>query len=64
MPLIPEWMITSQTMKRIIALQAQEPPSPYIALWNRMQRFDPGHLDSAFRSHEVVKASLMRELLG
>ncbi|HEX8867958.1 MAG TPA: winged helix DNA-binding domain-containing protein [Lentzea sp.] len=45
---------------RIVAVQAQEPASPYIALWNRISRFDPADLDEAFTSGAVRKASLMR----
>jgi hypothetical protein len=32
----------------VVALQAQQPASPYIALWNRLTGFDPAELDSAF----------------
>jgi hypothetical protein len=46
--------------RQIMALQAQEPMSPYIALWNRLETFDPADLDLAFASREVVKAPLMR----
>ncbi len=49
-----------EAVRRVVALQAQEPPSPYIALWNRIERFDPARLDSAFADHTVVKASLLR----
>ncbi|MFI6095951.1 winged helix DNA-binding domain-containing protein [Lentzea sp. NPDC051213] len=45
---------------RIVAIQAQEPASPYIALWNRMRSFDPASLDEAFASGALRKASLMR----
>jgi len=45
---------------RVVALQAQEPPSPYLALWNRLIDFDPPDLDRAFADHAVVKATLMR----
>jgi hypothetical protein len=45
---------------RVVALQAQEAASPYIALWNRLHAFDPAELDLAFTSGSVVKASLMR----
>ena len=45
---------------RVVALQAQEPASPYLALWNRLVRFDPIDLDRAFAGHAVVKATLMR----
>lgn len=47
-------------VERIVALQAQEAPSPYIALWNRMSGFDPAELDAAFTSGAVRKATLMR----
>jgi hypothetical protein len=45
---------------RVVALQAQEPASPYIALWNRLATFDPADLDRAFAGQAVVKATLMR----
>ena len=49
-----------EAMRRVVALQAQEPASPYIALWNRLTAFDPGELDAAFADRAIVKASLMR----
>ena len=47
-------------VKRIVALQAQEAASPYLALWNRIDGFDPADLDAAFADQAVVKATLMR----
>jgi hypothetical protein len=47
-------------VRRIVAIQAQEPASPYIALWNRIAGFDPADLDVAFAEHAVVRASLVR----
>ena len=47
-------------VRQIVALQAQEAASPYIALWNRVSGFRPHDLDAAFVSHAVVKATLMR----
>lgn len=47
-------------VSRIVAIQAQEPASPYLALWNRLADFDPADLDTAFSQGTVVKASLMR----
>jgi hypothetical protein len=49
-----------EAVRRIVALQAQEPASPYIALWNRVSPFDPAILDRAFADQAVVKAQLMR----
>ena len=45
---------------RVVALQAQLPASPYLALWNRLAGFDPAELDAAFARHQVVRAQLMR----
>jgi hypothetical protein len=50
-------------VKRIGGLQAQEPASPYIALWSRLAAFDPATLDRAFHGRRVVKATLMRSTL-
>ena len=47
-------------VRRVVALQAQEPASVYIALWNRLAGFDPTDLDRAYAEHAVVKASLLR----
>jgi hypothetical protein len=45
---------------RIVAIQAQSPASPYLALWNRIDGFDPADLDRAFADHAIVKATLIR----
>ncbi|KAA9381645.1 winged helix DNA-binding domain-containing protein [Microbispora cellulosiformans] len=47
-------------VRRVVALQAQQPASPYIALWNRLAAFDPADLDVAFAGEALVKATLMR----
>ena len=47
-------------VRRVVAIQAQQPASPYLALWNRLADFDPGDLDAAFASRRLVKATLMR----
>ncbi len=47
-------------IRRIVAVQAQEPASPYLALWNRLADFEPGQLDAAFADGSVVKTSLLR----
>lgn len=49
-----------EAVRQVMALQAQEPASPYLALWNRIAGFDPAHLDGAFAGRSVVKATLMR----
>ncbi len=55
-----EAMPAAEAVRKVVALQAQEPASPYIGLWNRLEPFDPAGLDRAFAEHEVVKAPLMR----
>lgn len=49
-----------EAVRRVVALQAQEPASPYIALWDRLDPFDAAALDNAFDEQAVVKAQLMR----
>ncbi|GAA2719135.1 winged helix DNA-binding domain-containing protein [Cellulomonas aerilata] len=50
----------AEAVRRVVAIQAQHPASPYVALWNRVEPFDPAQLDRAFADALVVKASLMR----
>ncbi len=42
------------------ALQAQEPASPYLAMWNRLTDFDFADLDRALADRAIVKCPLMR----
>lgn len=55
-----EKLDATDAVRQIVAIQAQEPASPYLALWNRLEAFDPASLDAAFVARTVVKASLMR----
>lgn len=55
-----ERLDVAEAVRRVVALQAQEAASPYLALWNRLDRFDPAGLDAAFADRAVVKATLMR----
>lgn len=55
-----ELLTAVDAVRRIVAVQAQEPASPYIALWNRVADFDAAELDAAYADHAIVKASLMR----
>jgi len=50
-------------LRHVVALQAQHPASPYLALWNRLTDFDPAELDAAFSARDIVKATLMRTTL-
>ncbi|MEZ4572915.1 MAG: winged helix DNA-binding domain-containing protein [Thermomicrobiales bacterium] len=50
-------------VRRVVALQAQQPASPYLALWNRVSGFDPADLDAAFADGKVVKSNQVRMTL-
>ncbi|MFI8528918.1 winged helix DNA-binding domain-containing protein [Streptomyces aquilus] len=50
----------ADAVRRLLALQAQQPASPYLALWNRLDGFDPAELDAAFADRTLVKATLLR----
>ncbi len=52
-----------EAVRRTVALQAQEPASPYLALWNRVADLDPAAVDAAFADGRVVKATLLRVTL-
>jgi hypothetical protein len=48
---------------RLVALQAQYAPSPYVALWSRLEGFRKEQLTRALVDGRVVKASVMRGTL-
>jgi hypothetical protein len=50
----------AEAVRRTVGLQAQEPASPHLALWNRVDGFDPTELDAAYAGGTVVRATLMR----
>jgi Winged helix DNA-binding domain len=52
-----------RAVERIGGLQAQNPPSPYVALWSRLDGFRIEHLERALARGQVVKATLMRTTL-
>ncbi|MET9495840.1 winged helix DNA-binding domain-containing protein [Streptomyces sp. NPDC006552] len=47
-------------VRRVVALQAQQPASPYVALWNRVAGFRAAELDAALAGARVVRSTLMR----
>lgn len=49
-----------EALRRVVALQAQQPGSPYVALWNRVAGFEPGLLDGAVEGFRAVRSTLMR----
>ena len=47
-------------IERLVGLQAKEAASPFLALWARLEGFEAGALNAAFRDRLVVKGTLMR----
>lgn len=58
-----ERLSVPRAIERVGALQAQWPPSPYLALWSRLDGFTRAHLARAVDRRQVVKATLMRATL-
>jgi hypothetical protein len=53
-------MSVPKAAERLAGLQAQWPPSPYVALWSRLEGFEREWLTRALVRRQVVKATLMR----
>jgi hypothetical protein len=58
-----ERLPVARAVERIGALQAQWPPSPFVALWSRLDGFARERLTRAIERRQVVKATLMRATL-
>lgn len=48
------------TIEHLFGIQAQEPKSPYIGLWTRIQNFRPEQLEDLLTNREAVRILLMR----
>jgi Winged helix DNA-binding domain len=55
-----ERLSTTRAVERLAGLQAQSAPSPYVALWARLEGFERRSLERAILRGRVVKALLMR----
>jgi hypothetical protein len=55
-----EALPVAEAVRRLVGLQAQEPASPYLALWNRLSGFDPAAFDAELAGQVVVKGTLIR----
>ncbi len=50
-------------VEHLVGLQAQEPPDPYVALWSRIEGFDPADLAMAIEERRAVRMGLLRGTL-
>jgi Winged helix DNA-binding domain len=53
----------AKAVERLVAMQAQYAPSPYVALWSRVQGFRKERLTRAFVDGSIVKAGTLRTTL-
>ncbi|MEU3647123.1 winged helix DNA-binding domain-containing protein [Lentzea sp. NPDC034063] len=48
------------TIEHLFGIQAQEPKSPYVGLWTRLNDFQPQELEDLLANREAVRMLLMR----
>jgi len=53
----------AETVEHLVALQAQNPRDPYVALWTRLEGFDPHELGRMVAEREAVRLPLLRTTL-
>jgi hypothetical protein len=50
-------------IERLVGMQAQWPPAPYVGIWTRTTGFRRESLERLLRKSAVVKATVMRQTL-
>jgi Winged helix DNA-binding domain len=50
----------AEVVEHLVGLQAQEPRDPYVALWTRLEGFDPTELGGMVADGRAVRSPLMR----
>ena len=56
-------MPIADALEYLVGLQAQAPGPPYVALWSRLQDFDPSALGQMLLDREAVRIALMRSTI-
>ncbi|GED96272.1 winged helix DNA-binding domain-containing protein [Gordonia crocea] len=52
-----------EVVDRCVGLQAQDPRPPFVALWSRIEGFDPADYDELLREREIVRSVVLRGTL-
>ena len=55
-----ERLSAMDAIERLVGMQAQVPGDPYVALWSRLDGFQPEELSTLIAEREAVRAPLMR----
>lgn len=53
----------ADVVEHLVGLQAQEPIDPYVALWTRIDGFDPAELSAMIEARRAVRMGLLRGTL-
>ncbi len=53
-------MAPAEAIEHVVGLQAQLPQAPYVALWSRLDGFDPDELSTLISDREAVRIAVMR----
>lgn len=53
----------TKVIERLVGLQAQWPPAPYVGIWTRTASFEPATLERELAKGAILKATVMRQTL-
>jgi hypothetical protein len=59
----PKRLSPAKVIERLVGMQAQWPPAPYVGVWTRTTGFRRASLERELRRGTVVKATVMRQTL-